>query len=114
MPFWPPYQSSPEPLKDWVCVPAFKQTDINPNKSMVVDTMYNNYNTGDFLRPSMEIAHNAAGNPSGINAGFGDGHVNWQAVKVVTDGFDPNCWFAISSPTASAPDYMYIMSCWRP
>ena len=105
VPEWPNNGYLPPPLENWVCVPLFKQTDINPNKSMVVDVIYATVG---------QISHKAAGVPSGLNAGFGDGHVNWQAVRVVTDGFDPNCWLAIGGYSDSDADFMYVMSCWRP
>jgi len=105
VPYWPNYANSPEPLKTWICVPPFKQTDINQNKSMVVDTFYDTISA---------LSHKTGGIPSGINAGFGDGHVNWQGVRVVTDGFDPNYWLAMAHTTEDSFDYEMVMSCWRP
>jgi type II secretory pathway pseudopilin PulG len=106
VPQWPSYMSSPQPLMSWVCVPLFKQTSIDPKKSMVTDPIVS------FAR----IPHQDLGVPIGLNAGFGDGHVNWQAVKVVTDGFNMNVWQSIAADMSqqSSLDYEYAMSCWRP
>ena len=73
------------------------------SKSMVVDVIYDTID---------KISHKSAGSPVGLNAVFGDGHVNWQGVKQVKDGFDQNVWTAIAG--GSNPDLMYAYSCWRP
>jgi prepilin-type N-terminal cleavage/methylation domain-containing protein/prepilin-type processing-associated H-X9-DG protein len=110
VPFWPASSDSPEPNKSWNCVPPFKQSTIDPKKSMMVDVIFSTLS---------KISHKSHGNPAGLNAAFGDGHVNWQAVKTVTDGFDPNVWLIIgdsdgsTSPTAGQ-NLRYVQSCWRP
>ena len=103
IPFWPDYTTSPLPLKTWICVPAFKQSAIDQNKSMVVDVIYNGY---------AGISHRNGSSPAGINAAFGDGHVNWQNFKTVSDGFNINIWNAIQG--GSGADLRYAQSCWRP
>ena len=108
VPQWPLYSdpANNATLKSWSCVPYIKQTSVDQSKSMVVDVIYNSLNG---------ISHRNGNNPAGLNAAFGDGHVNWQNYKTVTDGFDPNVWAAISGGGANAGDnYMYAMSRWRP
>jgi prepilin-type N-terminal cleavage/methylation domain-containing protein len=103
IPFWPDYSTSPSQLKSWICVPPFKQTEMDLNKSMVVDVIYDSLD---------KISHKSGNTPAGLNAGFGDGHVTWQGVRTVTDGFNPNVWLAIVNN--SGADLRYAMSCWRP
>jgi len=103
VPFWPDRSLSPEPLKSWICVPQFKQTDINPNKSMVVDVIYKTLD---------QISHKKGNRPAGLNAAFGDAHVSWQDVRQVKDGFDVNVWLAIAG--GSGADLRFAQSCWRP
>ena len=88
------------------CVPPFKQSAVDQTKSMAVDRIYNNLT---------DISHKSGNNPTGLNALFGDGHVNFQAVKVVRDGFNASVWAAIGAGGAAGGDnYSYAMSCWRP
>jgi prepilin-type N-terminal cleavage/methylation domain-containing protein len=103
IPAWPDYSLSPEPLKTWTCVPPFKQAAIDQTKSMVVDVIYDTID---------KISHKYGNTPAGLNAVFGDGHVIWQGVKQVKDGFDANVWIAIAG--GSNPDLMFAQSCWRP
>jgi prepilin-type N-terminal cleavage/methylation domain-containing protein len=108
IPFWPLYSAQPDgPLKTWICVPAFKQTDCDPSKSMIVDAIWNGLKN---------ISHRAGGSPAGIDAVFGDGHVAWQNYKLVRDGFDPNVWDTIENGTGDAKgiNLRYAQSCWRP
>ncbi len=106
VPYWPDRSTSPEPLKSWICVPPFKQTAIDQNKSMVAD---------DTHAGLQSIAHKLMGNPVGLNAGFGDGHVNFQGVKQVADGFDINVWLQIAQDGPTGCDnFRYATSCWRP
>ena len=106
VPQWPLYSTGPAPYSSWSVVPLFKQSSIDQSKSMVVDVMYNSING---------ISHKNGSNPAGMNAAFGDGHVNWQNVKTVSDGFDPNVWAAIAAGGANGGDNLsYAMSCWRP
>jgi type II secretory pathway pseudopilin PulG len=103
VPFWPSYTTSPEPFKAWICVPPFKQTEIDQTKSMVVDVIYSSLES---------ISHKSGNTVLGLNAGFGDGHVAWQGVNQNKDGFDANAWVAIAS--ASEADFRFVMSCWQP
>jgi prepilin-type N-terminal cleavage/methylation domain-containing protein len=107
VPQWPDYTLNPDPvMKGWACVPAFKQSHIDQTKSMSVDVIYSSL---------QGISHKYGTTPAGLNAVFGDGHVNWQSVKLVTDGFDPNVWAAIAGGGITGGDnYSYAMSCWRP
>jgi len=104
VPFWPDYTASPQPLKTWICVPPFKQSDLDSKKSMVVDVIYKTLD---------QISHKKGKGPGGINAAFGDGHVLWQGVKQSNpDAFDPNVWFLIDS--GSGLDLRYVQSLWTP
>jgi prepilin-type N-terminal cleavage/methylation domain-containing protein len=105
VPYWPLYSTAPDPYKSWICVPPFKQSSIDQKRSMLVDDCHNGLNA---------LYHRTSGNsPAGLNAAFGDGHVNWQGIKNVTDGFDPNVWISIAGGTGN-DDFKYAMSCWRP
>jgi len=105
VPQWPAYNSAGNvaPYTTWTCVPLFKQSAIDQTKSMAVDVIYKTLNA---------ISHKNGSKGAGINACFGDGHVTWQNVQTVTDGFDVNIWAAISG--GSGDDLSYAMSCWRP
>jgi prepilin-type N-terminal cleavage/methylation domain-containing protein/prepilin-type processing-associated H-X9-DG protein len=104
VPFWPDKSTSPEPNKSWNCVPPFKQSQIDQNRSMVVDAFWSNISN---------LSHRNGNTPAGLNAAFGDGHVAWQGVRTVTDGFDPSEWAAIASGNDGV-DVRYVQSCWRP
>jgi len=103
VPTWPSYTTSPHPNKTWVCVPPFKQTEIDQTKSMVVDVIYSSLD---------RISHKSGNTLLGLNAGFGDGHVAWQGVNQNKNGFDPGEWAAIAG--GSGVDLRYVMSCWQP
>jgi prepilin-type N-terminal cleavage/methylation domain-containing protein len=108
VPQWPLYSDpgNDPTLKSWSCVPYFKQSDIDQTKSMAVDVIYSTL---------QGISHKYGTTPAGLNTVFGDGHVNFQAVKIVKDGFDPNVWAAIAGGGQTGGDnYSYAMSCWRP
>jgi prepilin-type N-terminal cleavage/methylation domain-containing protein len=106
IPCWPDYTTSPDPLKGWACVPAFKQTAVDQSKSMIADTLF---------KGADSISHRAQGAPAGIDAAFGDGHVAWQSYKVVTDGFNTDVMKAIKDGgTAGGINLRYANSCWRP
>jgi prepilin-type processing-associated H-X9-DG protein len=102
VPIWPDYTTSPEPFRSWNCVPPFKRSEIDQTKSIVVDLMFD---------PN-RFTHISGNTLLGINAGFGDGHVAWQGVNQVKDGFDPNEWMEIGQ--ASGGDLRFVMSCWQP
>jgi prepilin-type N-terminal cleavage/methylation domain-containing protein len=105
VPYWPNYDvpGAPQAFKDMVCIPPFKQSAIDQTKSMVVDVIYKTLD---------QIAHKYGSTPAGLNAVFGDGHVVWQGVKQIPDGFDPNEWAAIAG--GSGQDLRFVESCWRP
>jgi prepilin-type N-terminal cleavage/methylation domain-containing protein/prepilin-type processing-associated H-X9-DG protein len=102
VPYWPDYSTGPAAYKSMICVPPFKQSSIDQTKSVVVDVIYKSLD---------QISHKKGSTPAGLNAAFGDGHVNWQNYKTVTDGFDPNVWLAIAG--GSGADLRYAESCWR-
>ena len=103
VPFWPDRTLSPEPYKSAICVPLFKQSAIDPNKSMVVDVIY---------KTLAQVSHKKGKNAAGLNAAFGDGHVSWQPAIRANEAFDPNLWLSIES--GSGADLRYVQSCWRP
>jgi prepilin-type N-terminal cleavage/methylation domain-containing protein/prepilin-type processing-associated H-X9-DG protein len=108
IPQWPLYSDAGNDatLKSWSCVPYFKQSAIDQAKTMAVDVIYSKISA---------ISHQDHGNPSGLNALFGDGHVKFQSVKTVTDGFNANVWAAIAAGGQTGGDnYSYVMSTWRP
>ena len=107
VPQWPAYSSgSDATLKSWICVPYFKQSAIDQTKSIAVDVIYSSLSL---------ISHKYGQTPAGINAVFGDGHVNFQSVKAVTDGFNASVWAAIAAGGTTGGDNLsYAMSCWRP
>jgi prepilin-type N-terminal cleavage/methylation domain-containing protein len=104
VPYWEPYTSNPDPTKkSWDCVPDFKQSAIDQTKSMATDFIYSTVD---------QLTHRSGGNPAGINAVFGDGHVVFQSVKIVKDGFDPSEWKLIAG--GDLDNFAYVMSLWRP
>lgn len=105
IPIWPSYNAagSVDPYKTWICVPLFKLSDIDQTKSVVTDANYSGLS---------QMTHKSGNTPLGLNAGFGDGHVAWQGINQVTNGFNPVEWTAISS--GSGPDFRYVQSCWQP
>jgi prepilin-type N-terminal cleavage/methylation domain-containing protein/prepilin-type processing-associated H-X9-DG protein len=108
VPQWPAYNDSTNDpkLKSWGCVPYIKQSAIDQSKSMAVDVIYTTLD---------RMSHKNGSNPAGLNALFGDGHVRWQGVNQVKDGFDPNVWATIGAGGQSGGDnFSYAMSCWRP
>jgi prepilin-type processing-associated H-X9-DG protein len=103
VPFWPDRSASPEPLRSWICVPPFKQSAIDPVRSMVVDVIYKTLD---------QISHKNGRAPAGLNATFGDGHVKWQTYKRNHEGFDPNVWLSIEA--GSGGDLRFAQSTWKP
>ena len=103
VPYWPSYTTSPSPYSGWSVVPLFKQTLVDPNKSMIVDLI-----TGKFS----DLAHKDGNTPAGVNAAFGDGHVAWEGIRANPAAFNQTEWTALSS--SSGVDFRYIMSLWRP
>lgn len=105
VPIWPDYNTpgALDPFKTWICVPPFKITKVDVTKSMMVDVMY---------KGLTELSHKYGGNPAGLNAAFGDGHVNWQGVKKQPDAFNTAVWTAIQN--GSGVDVRYAMSLFQP
>ena len=110
LPGWTHYDLGPKgTVRDWKCVPLFKQTAIDQKKSMVVDVMYKGLDA---------LSHKSGGKPAGLNAAFGDGHVNWQNVKA----FNAKVWAAITASgqpngtvnQATIEDFRYAMSSFQP
>ena len=107
VPFWPDYNDpvlqTDATLKTWICVPRFKQTQVDQKKSMIVDVLYKGLPV---------LAHKGGSSAAGLNAAFADGHVKWQGVKQQPDAFDPAVWNQIAN--GSGPDVRYAMSLFRP
>jgi prepilin-type N-terminal cleavage/methylation domain-containing protein/prepilin-type processing-associated H-X9-DG protein len=103
VPFWPDYTTSPDPFKTWICVPPFKMTAVDQGKSMVVDVIY---------KTLAQISHKSSGNPAGLNAAFADGHVLWQGIKSVPNGFNQSIWTQIDA--GNGADLRFVESCWIP
>jgi len=107
LPGWPHYDvaGANATLKNWICVPLFKQTQVDQTKSMVVDVMYKGID---------QLSHKNGNKAGGLNAAFGDGHVKWQTVNK----FNVAAWnnFANTSPTTQAQveDFRYAMSQFEP
>ena len=108
VPQWPDYTTASATYKAMICVPAFKQSAIDQTKSVVVDIMH---------KGLVGITHRSGGNPSGIDAGFGDGHVAWQGVKKQPDAFNNNVWNAIlngGGVASGGENFRYAVSLLRP
>ena len=105
IPIWPDYNSpgASDPNKTWICVPLFKQTKIDPKKSIIVDVMYKGL-TG--------LSHQSGGSPSGLDAAFGDGHVNWQGIRKQPDTFNAGVWTGIQKD--KGVDVRFAMSMFQP
>jgi len=103
VPFWPAYSTAPTPYKTWVCVPPFKQSAIDQKRSMVVDVMYKGLDS---------LSHRGGGTAGGLNAVFGDSHVNWQGVKKQPDAFNTTVWTAIKNGDGASA--RYAMSLFQP
>ena len=106
VPFWPDYNAAGNEaiLKSWICVPRFKQTQVDQKKSMIVDVMY---------KGLAQLSHKNANTSGGLNAAFGDGHVTWQGVSKQPDAFNSAVWAQISN-AGSGTDVRYAMSLFRP
>jgi prepilin-type processing-associated H-X9-DG protein len=87
-------------------VPPIKETDIDLQKSVCVDVIFNGLD---------KISHKLGGTPAGLNATFGDGHVAWQGVNQNVAGFDPNAWLIIKGGGVPGGQALrYVQSCWTP
>jgi prepilin-type N-terminal cleavage/methylation domain-containing protein/prepilin-type processing-associated H-X9-DG protein len=106
VPVWPLYSTAPNPYKTWICVPLFKQTEIDQTKSIVVDAIYLGL---------AQITHKSGNTSLGLNAGFGDGHVAWQGINQNKNGFNAIEWASIASQdSSSVQNFMFVQSCWQP
>jgi prepilin-type N-terminal cleavage/methylation domain-containing protein/prepilin-type processing-associated H-X9-DG protein len=83
------------------CVPPFKQSDINPKLSMVVDVIHQ----------LSDIPHRDRG-VGGLNAAFPDGHVAWQNAKRIPAAFNDKVWAGIIGDDGAS--YRYEMSLFQP
>jgi prepilin-type N-terminal cleavage/methylation domain-containing protein len=83
-------------------LPPMKQSEINPKLSMVVDLVQTGLES---------LGHKSAGQPSGLLACFGDGHVAWQGIKKNPRAFDKQLWSNIGNDGTC---YRYAMSLWNP
>ena len=62
------------------------------------------------------MVHKLGSTPMGLNAVFGDGHVNWQPVRGNPLAFNNTVWTTISAnsgPSGSGADWQYQMSLWQ-
>ena len=76
--------------RGWVQV-AHKQTELSSQRSMLTDLIYT-WGT---------MAHTSGKNPYGINALWGDGHVNFSTTRAA---FDPALWGGTGpNPSAETP-----------
>ena len=106
IPQWPDYSAAGSPNKSWICVPTFKSTAVDPNKSMIIDVMFKGLS---------EISHRSGNSAGGIDAEFADGHVAWQGIKAQPDSFNNNVWQQIAAGGASGgQNWRYAISLLRP
>jgi prepilin-type N-terminal cleavage/methylation domain-containing protein len=107
IPEWPAYNvaGANATLKSWICVPAFKQSQIDQKKSMAVDVMYNGFDA---------LSHRSGNGPAGLNALFGDAHVNWQGVKKQPDAFNATIWNNFTPPNKDGASVRYVMNLFLP
>jgi prepilin-type N-terminal cleavage/methylation domain-containing protein/prepilin-type processing-associated H-X9-DG protein len=78
----------------------FRQSQVDPNKSMVVDVV-----------TSIDtLSHKNKGRPAGLNACFGDGHVAWQGINKNPKAFNDQIWQYIGNDGAA---YRYAMNLWQ-
>ena len=104
VPYWSDYSTGIDPLKKWICVPQFKQSDIDPSKSMLTDFID--------AWPDTTLSHKKMGKAAGLDAAFGDAHVTWQDIKRMKEGFDYNVWAAVNSNDGA--NWRFAMSSWQP
>jgi prepilin-type N-terminal cleavage/methylation domain-containing protein/prepilin-type processing-associated H-X9-DG protein len=80
----------------------YKQSQIDPAKSMVVDLVQSSTDS---------LSHRSKGDPAGLNACFGDGHVTWQGLRQNPKAFNNQLWSDIGNNGRS---YRYVMNLWQP
>jgi hypothetical protein len=78
-----------------------KQSEVNPNLSMVVDLVQSRTDS---------LTHRYGRRPAGLNACFGDTHVAWQAIARNPEAFNDQLWSNIGN---DGPSYRYVMSLWQ-
>ena len=85
-----PSKVASEANRGWVQL-ARKQTELSAQRSMVTDLIYT-YGT---------LAHRTGRTPAGLNALWGDGHVNYSTTRAA---FDTNLWGGTGAvPSAQTP-----------
>lgn len=97
LPKLPPVSSLGESILE-----PMKQAELDPRRSMVVDLVQSSTDS---------LTHRARGNPAGLNACFGDGHVAWQGIKTNPKPFNNQLWSNIGN---DGPSYRFVMSLWNP
>jgi prepilin-type N-terminal cleavage/methylation domain-containing protein len=78
-----------------------KQSEVDPNKSMVVDLVQTSTDS---------LSHRSSGRPAGLNACFGDAHVAWQPIGRNPAAFNNQLWSNIGN---DGPSYRYVMNLWQ-
>ena len=74
----------------WECLPGLKQSLVDSKRSMILDCLPDD--------GTVSFSHQTSSHqPSGLNVGFGDGHVRWQKYFASNPAF--NQPFGIRSPT---------------
>ena len=85
-----------------------RQNQIDPNKSISTDLIHNINAT----------AHRVNANIAGVNALFGDGHVNYQTASSNPEAFDPNVWLSggviIGDDPPPSLRFRGLMNTWEP
>jgi len=99
-----PYPGDPPPPPASYPVPL-KTSDVDPTKAVSADVLMN----------MKDINHKIAGQPGGVNALFGDGHVSWTPVrgnnkKGSLQPFDPRLWDPFTTqPVGNIPTAFRII-----
>ncbi len=95
-----------DPPQSVASYPArLKTSDVDPTKAVACDVLQNMSN----------LSHKIAGQPGGVNALFGDGHVNWTPVrgnnkKGSLQPFDPRLWDPFTGvPIGNSPTAFRII-----
>jgi prepilin-type processing-associated H-X9-DG protein len=71
--------------KKWICLEPIKGNQVDTKRSMIMDTLAD--------EGVEHLSHKTSkGQPAGLNAGFGDGHVRWQKYNANAEMFNTNLW----------------------
>jgi prepilin-type N-terminal cleavage/methylation domain-containing protein len=89
----------------WECLPGLKQSQVDSKRSMVVDVLPDD---GTLNFSHQTVSHQ----PAGLNAGFGDGHVNWQKYLSTKAAFNQTLWNGVVANNGD--DLRYIVSQFEP